>query len=287
MQKGTIGASQRFTFRIVGAPRLLVGDAYHHLLKLGWGQLLLAGSTGYIVANLLFAGMFLLGGDCVQGARPGHFGDAFFFSVQTLSTIGYGAMSPMTGYAHALVTIESFLGLVAVAVATGLMFAKFSRPQARVGFADVIVVHERHGVPCLMVRMANERDSPAVAVHYGMSALVDEVTPEGESMRRMLDLRLERAHAPLFTMAFTLIHRLDERSPLHGLTQDDIVDRLRLLMVTFSGTDSTLLAQVHAQRMYYPDEFRFGHRYLDMIETAEDGTMEMHHPRLHLTEPVG
>jgi len=276
----------RFRFRVVGAGRSPVNDLYSRMLRASWGGLFAVAAGGYVLSNAVFAVLYLLGGDCITGARPGHFGDAFYFSVQTMSTIGYGAMSPLTPFAHVLVTVESFLGLIAVAVGTGLVFAKFSRPEARVAFSKVAVVRPRNGQPCLLFRVANERQGQIIAARMRAAVMVDERTSEGQVMRRMVPLELERPDLPLFSVAWTGIHRLDESSPLHGLTAANAAERVSFILLTLSGTDDTFLDEVHALQMYEAPNLRFGHGFVDLISREDDGTIVLDHSTLHATEPA-
>src|SRR4028119_1320700 len=167
-------------------------DPYHLLLTLGWSRFIGLIVVSYIDTNTLFALLYLAGGDCLKNARPGSFWDAFFFSVQTMATIGYGAIYPSTDYANVLVTLEALVGLIGVAMSTGLMFARFSRPTARVLFSRVAVIAPHNGVPTLMLRVANERRNQVLAAQMGGALLRNEVTAEGEYMRRFYDLKLVR-----------------------------------------------------------------------------------------------
>ena len=180
--------------------RSWVSDLYHLCIRAPWGVLILSLWVGYLAINIAFALAYLSLGNEISSAAPGSFWDAFWFSVQTLSTIGYGSMSPTGWLTNAVATVESFIGLVVVAVGTGLMFAKFSRPTARVAFSDSVIVHHRNGVPCLMFRMANERSSQIVEAQLRVSVIQDEVTSEGHSLRRFHTLRLERSSSPIFAL---------------------------------------------------------------------------------------
>src|SRR5262249_21672410 len=157
-----------------------------------WFKVMLLVAGTYLGINAIFATLYLAGGDCIAGAAPRSLRDAFFFSVQTFSTIGYGVMAPKTLYASVVVTLEAFVGLVTVAMATGLMFAKFSRPTARVLFSDRIVLAPRDGKPTLMLRLANERGNDIIEASFRVTVLKAEVTAEGEMMRRVHDVPLVR-----------------------------------------------------------------------------------------------
>lgn len=279
-------AGSEIQYRVRGEDMSRFLDVYASLLTMRWWQLLLLASGAYLVINLAFAMLYTLGDEHVSGARPGSVVDHFWFSVQTFSTIGYGTMSPNTPWAHLLVTVESFVGLVLVAMGTGFLFAKASRPTARVLFSETMVVHERNGVPCLTFRVANRRRNQVVEARMGLHALVSEVTSEGQWMRRLVDLPLERDTSPLFSLTFTAIHPLDERSPLHGLTHDELRERVTMFVVVFTGIDSTFSQQVHARKLYEPDAIRFGHRFVDVLNHDADGGLRMDLDRLHDTRPL-
>lgn len=270
-----------FRYRVNGSPFRPFADLYFFLLAEPWWRLIPLAFAAYLGVNLLFAGLFVLGGDCVVGAEPGAFDDAFWFSIQTFSTIGYGGMSPKTPYAHLLVTLESFAGLVGVAFGTGLLFAKFARPSARVGFSRNMIVAPRNGKPSLQLRIANARSGHMINARMSISALVEEVTSEGCYMRRLVDLKLERASSPLFALAWTVIHTLDEDSPLYGITATDVEQRLMAIVVSFEAVDDTFMQVVHASHFYRPHDLLFDTCFADMIRHPDDVTVEMDYARLH------
>ncbi|MCA9982414.1 MAG: hypothetical protein KDD89_16325, partial [Anaerolineales bacterium] len=176
----------------VGLQRAYLADIYYYLLAASWRKLLGWAFVSYVAINFLFSLLYFIGLDGITGAQPGSFSDAFFFSVQTFSTIGFGAMSPNSPYTHVLVTIESFAGLVAVALTTGLIFAKFSRPTAALRFSEKAVIHDRDGVPHLHLRIVNERQNEILNAHLTASVLIEETTNEGHTMRRIYRLPLVR-----------------------------------------------------------------------------------------------
>ena len=273
-----------FDYTIHGQPRRPLSDMYHVLMRGSWVRVLLFASFSYIMTIGVFAVLFFLGGDCVEGTAPGVFMDDFWFSVQTFSTIGYGGMLPKTFYAHVLVTIESFVGLAGVAVVTALMFSRFARPVARVGFSEQAVVCNRNSQPTLQIRMANERQNSLYDVTFRLHVLVEHTTTEGQTMQRLVELELEQPETPIFIMQFTLIHRLDKRSPLHGLTPDNAADRLRFMLASFSGTDDALIQSVYARQRYTTSDLVFGRTFRDMLR--RDGTtMRMDYDHLSTLEP--
>lgn len=261
-------------------------DLYHFLLRASWRRLLAVIALLYLGTNVLFAELYLLGGPNLSNARDGSFLDAFAFSVQTLATIGYGAVAPATTWAHMLVTAESFLGMVGVAMGTGLLFAKFSRPTARVAFANVLVLHERNGRLTLSFRLANERVSMMVGLKVELSALVEEITREGHQMRRFVPLRLERDGTPVFALIWTGIHPIDEQSPLFGIDQSNANQRVVAILCTMTAIDDTTAQGVHARHIWAPDAIRPGHRFADMVTRADDDISMVDHTWLHETLPV-
>ena len=276
----------RLQFTRRGLPFRPWGDLYHAVLRASWPAFFGAMMALYIAVNLAFAGAYLAGGDGIGADDPESFIEAFSFSVQTLSTIGYGGLSPTTPWAHAVMFLESFVGLVGVALATGICFAKFSRPRARVTFSAVAAVNTRDGRPCLSFRMANERNSRIVDAHLQVYVLMDEVTEEGEHMRRFHPLRLERDRSPLFMLSWTALHYIDGTSPLSGIHSDNADERFAALVVILTGVDEGFVQNVHAQHFYVPEDLRFGARFVDVIDNR-DGVITIHHDRLHHTVPEG
>ncbi len=261
-------------------------DAYHFLLQASWPRVMLLVASIYLGINVLFAGLYLAGGDDIAGARPGSFVDAFFFSVQTFSTIGYGVMSPKNYYAHVVVMLEAFVGLVTVAMATGLMFAKFSRPTARVLFSDRMVVSMRNGTPTLMFRVANERANDIIEASFRLTVLKPEVSAEGERMRRMHEMVLVRGDTPLFTLTFQALHVIDEKSPLHGMTPAELAEGHIRFIVTVTGLDATFATTIHARRIYEAEDIVWNARFADVLRNLPDGQLELDYRKFHDVVPM-
>jgi inward rectifier potassium channel len=261
-------------------------DLYHRLLTLSWWQFMLVSAVIYGVANAIFAGLYLLQVGSIANAAPGSFLDAFFFSVETFATVGYGVMAPATVYGNVVMTVETLVGLMTVALTTGVLFARVSRPTARVLFADVAVVNHYNGQPALMVRMGNARRSQIIQAEVSLTMLRNEVTAEGQSMRRFYDLPLARARTPVFAMSYTAVHFIDEDSPLYGLDAQDLATHDIELLVTVNGLDETMGQQVHARASYLPAEVIFGHRYADMFGVTEDGRRAIDYARFHSVEKI-
>ena len=270
----------------VGLPRPWVRDLYHQLLRMGWGAFLLLGGIGYVALNVVFALLYLIQPGAIANARPGSFSDAFFFSVQTVASIGYGQMYPATGYANAVMTVEAAVGLLILALATGLVFARFSRPTARIMFSRVAVIGPHNGRPTLSFRLANQRRNQILQAEVGAHLLRDEVTTEGVTLRRFYELRLQRHRTPVMAMTFSVMHEIDEHSPLWGATAASLAALNAELVVTATGIDETSADPVHARTSYLPDEILWDHRYVDIIGWTDDGRRVIDYRRFHDTEPL-
>lgn len=282
---GPAGSPGNFEQR--GARGAGLADLYHHLLTAGWGRVIGMMAIGFTAFNIVFALLYLAGGDCINAADPSSLLLAFSFSVQTAASIGYGAMAPTTAWAYLLSDLEGFLGLIGMAMASGLMFAKFSRPTARISFSNKAVVNDRNGVPTLQFRMSNERGNQIVEAQLSVVALLDEVTAEGERLRRLVDLKLLRDRTPMFSLSWVAMHPITADSPLAGrLGPDGVAEDLVAIVVNLTGTDDTMVQTVHARQLYAPDDLRWGMRFVDMLENSDDGHIIVHHRRIDDIEAV-
>ncbi|NEQ38747.1 MAG: ATP-sensitive inward rectifier potassium channel 10 [Okeania sp. SIO3I5] len=277
-------------FRILGIPNFHWSDFYHWLMKISWPQLWGIIISFYFVINTLFALLYLGSGNGIYNAKPGSFIDAFSFSVQTMATIGYGAMYPTNVYTNILVAIEVFIGLIGVAMITGLMFARFSLPTARVLFSRVAVICPYNGVPTLMFRIANQRQNWIVEAQVRVTVLLNpEVTPEGHSLRRFCDLKLVRSETPMLALSWSVMHQIDEDSPLYGWSEDDfqnINNQDIRFFVTFTGLDETVSQTIHARHVYKLDQVIWHHRFVDVMSTGIDGQRYFDYSRFHDVVPL-
>lgn len=270
----------------VGLPRPWFGDLYHWLLQLSWPRFLLLGATMYLTANMLFALLYLAQPGAIGNARPGVFSDAFFFSVETIATIGYGSVYPATFYANLIMTLETTFGLLVLAVSTGLIFARFSRPSARVAFSRVAVVAPHNGVPTLSLRLANQRHNQILQAQVDVALLRDERTKEGDTIRRFYDLQLARRRSPVFALSFTVMHPIDEDSPFYGTTPAQLAAENAELVVTVTGVDETIAQPVHARTSYTADNILWGYRFVDVMGWTEDGRRLIDYRRFHDIVPL-
>jgi inward rectifier potassium channel len=248
----------------------LAGDWYYLLLRAPWWGAVLAIAAMFLFVNFLFAlGYWWTGG--VAGARPGSLLDLFFFAVQTMGTIGYGSMYPVSLGAHVLSTIQALVGILVIAVSTGVVFAKFSVMRARARFASFAVITPYDGVPTLMFRIGNQRASPIIDVTTRVILTRTEHSSEGVRMYRAYDLKLERDHAPALSRTWMIFHRITEQSPLYGATPTSFVKDEIELMIALRGIDETSGQTLHARKTYYDHEVRWGARHADMLSERPDG----------------
>ncbi|MBD2386867.1 ion channel [Cylindrospermum sp. FACHB-282] len=261
-------------------------DPYHLLLTLPWSGFLCLICIFYVTINAVFALAYWVGGDCIANARPGSFLDAFFFSVQTLASIGYGAMYPKTTYANIIVTIEAMIGVMGIAMLTGLAFARFSRPTARVIFSRVTLITVYEGMPTLTFRTANQRRNMILEAQMRLYLMRDEVTAEGQFMRRIYDLKLLRNQTPSFTLSWSVMHVIDQSSPLYGMTPESLIQTNTMLIASVSGIDETVSQVVHARHSYGADEILWNHQFVDIMHQTPDGHRYVDYQYFHDVLPL-
>ncbi|MBN9419555.1 MAG: ATP-sensitive inward rectifier potassium channel 10 [Candidatus Eremiobacteraeota bacterium] len=269
----------------IGAPRDSIRDLYHMLLSLHWGQIALLLCVLYCGLSLLFAELYMLGGDCINGARPGHLIDYFFFSVQTLATIGYGVMHPVGDYANCLVSFEAFCGLLAFSLMTGLLFAKFSIPNARVLFSNKVVMGRRDGKPALMFRMANARGNHILEAHVNLTLNRCEPIEGDPDYRRFHRLPLVVSDTPLFVLTFLATHIIDESSPLYGIPLEEMKAGGYNFTLTLIGLDALVSQTVHARWNYDASQIAWDHRFVDTLFRQPDGSFVLDYTHFHEVVP--
>ena len=270
---------------IRGAPTRVFEDLYHYLVTSSWPALVALIAATFTVANLVFAlGYYLDGG--IENARPGSFTDAFFFSVQTMATIGYGKMVPVSIFSNILVAVEALSGLVALALMTGLVFAKFSRPTARVRFSRYVVIGPRDGISSLMIRMANQRADRIVEANIHAVFARQETTAEGESIRRFYDLGMTRNVSSLFVLSWTAVHRIVPGSPLFGETRESLADCQPQIIVSITGLDEVFSQTIHARYAYGLDEIKWGARFADVLVRHPDGSQSVDYTHFDDVETI-
>lgn len=245
---------------------------YHWLLGTSWTSFLLLVIFVYISTNLLFAIAYLACGEgAITHAQPDSLLDVFFFSVQTMATIGYGRMTPVGHWANAIVTFEAFFGIVYSALTTGLAFARFTRPTAGVRFSKVAVVGSHDGVQTLKFRVANDRSSHIVEAQLRLWLIAESITAEGERYRRSVELPLHRSESPVFSLTWTAMHSIDEASPLKEYLGKKAIERQWHLLITFTGYHESLANQVYARHVYLPRDVQQNATFVDIVTALPDG----------------
>jgi inward rectifier potassium channel len=262
-------------------------DVYRWLLGLSWPQFAGFVASLYVGLNLLFAALYNFQPDSIAGSTGGNrFFDCFFFSVQTLATVGYGHMYPQTLYGHIVTTIEIMSGLFLLAVMTGLIFVRFSRPIARVMFSNSMVVALLNGKPTLMVRIGNENHHSMVEAEFRIMFSRDEPLLEGGDFRHFYVLNLHFDRLTVFPAALTLRHTIDETSPLFGATPESLESSRVLFIVSVVGIDPVIAAAVQTQKDYSWRDVQFGHRFVEIYTEHGGGRLTVDYGRLHDTEQV-
>jgi inward rectifier potassium channel len=270
---------------VVGAPRAPFRDYHHRFLRAPWWQAITAIVLVFLGLNAVYAGLYLATGG-VKHARPGSFADAFYFSVQTMGTIGYGDMYPMSQTANFLVVSEAVVSLILTAVATGLIFSKFSQLQARIVFTSTITITLLDGVPTMMFRLGNERGNQIVEALLHVVMIRTMHSKEGMTFYRMFDIVLVRERSQAFTRSWTAFHTIDEKSPLFGMTEQEMHAEEIEFVVSVTGTDETSLQPVHAQHRYTDKDVLWGARHADILTEHADGTIVLDLTKFHDTQPT-
>jgi inward rectifier potassium channel len=260
-------------------------EPYHLMLTLPWLGFIAIVSLLYIALNIGFAGLYLLGGDCIVNGN-GSFADAFFFSVQTFAGIGYGVLSPKTTYANYIVVFEAITGLLAIALLTGLSFARFSRPTAKVMFSKFAVVMPQNNLPTLMLRTANQRRNQILEAQVRLSLSRDEVSTDGYHLRRFYELQIVRSHNPAFSLPWTLMHPINEQSPLYGFSAESLAESQSQIIVSLSGIDETVYQNVHARHTYGANSIILNHQLVDIIHVIDERNRYVDLTSFHHVKPL-
>jgi len=273
-----------------GLPRSFWTDLHYYAMTASWSRFLAALALGFVCLNAVFALLYVLGAafgdDPVANARPGSFADYFFFSVETLATVGYGDLHPNSLYGHLVATLATFVGVSSVAIVAGATFARFARPRARLLFAQHPVVGPHDGVRMLMVRFANERVNAITEAAAQLWLSRAEQTAEGATFRKFYRLRLTRDDNPVFALTWTLMHPLDEESPLHGWSKEDLACSDAALVLIFSGHDESSNQLVRGRRVYSAGDVLVDHEYLDLQRADAQGVVLDFH-QFNRTRPIG
>ncbi len=261
-------------------------DFYHLCLTASWPRFFASATLTFTLLNIFFACLFLIQPNSISNLSPPNFWGAFFFSVETIATVGYGDMHPQTLYGHVLATIEIFIGLVFVAVLTGLIFARFSKPTSRILFTDRLILSGFNGQPTLMLRAANARQNQIANATAKMHVLVQETTLEGKSLRRIYDLELVRSDQPMFFLTWTIMHAITPSSPLYNLSADDMKAKDLIFMVRIVGFDESIAQDIQVRQSYRYEQIVWGHQFVDVVHTKpHDDAIHIDYKKFHQTHP--
>jgi inward rectifier potassium channel len=258
-------------------------DISHRCMTASWPAFIGGAAIVFVVFNAIFASFYWIGHQPISNVPGGGYIDYLYFSIETLSTAGYGDMHPQTHYGHFIATVELFTGIFSMSLMTGLIFARFSRPNARLLFVNNPVISIHEGKPTLMVRLANERDNIISNATARLWLFKNERSMEGQPLRRFYELALTRNESPALALSWTLFHTIDGESPLYGLTPADLDAAKVSLVVVVTGYDVVAAQTVHARKSYNHPDIRHGHRYADVIGITDDGRVKIDYGRFHET----
>jgi inward rectifier potassium channel len=258
-------------------------DISHRCMTASWPAFIAGAALVFVAFNALFASLYWIGEQPVSNVPGSGYIDYLYFSIETLSTAGYGDMHPQTHYGHFIAAVELFTGIFSMSLMTGLIFARFARPNARLLFADHPVISNHDCKQTLMVRFANERHNIIGNASARIWLLRNEASLEGRSFRRFYELPLVRNEHPALALSWTLYHVLDEQSPLYGLNADDLERSGVSLIVVVSGYDVVAAQTVHARKSYDHADIRIGQRYADILDVSEDGRLRIDYGKFHET----
>jgi inward rectifier potassium channel len=258
-------------------------DISHRCMTASWPAFIGGAALVFVAFNAVFALLYWLGDQPVSNVPGGAYIDYLYFSIETLSTAGYGDMHPQTHYGHFIATVELFTGIFSMSLMTGLIFARFARPNARLLFAENPVVSNYEGKPTLMVRFVNERHNIIGNANAKLWLLRNVVSQEGQTQRRFYELPLLRNEHPALALSWTLYHVLDEKSPLYGLDADAIGAIKASLVVVVTGYDVVAAQTIHARRSYDHTDIRFGRHYANILDDLDDGRLRINYARFHET----
>ncbi len=260
-------------------------DLYYRSMTVSWPAFFAGAAAIFLVLNGGFALVYFLGDRPIANAVPDRFLDLLYFSIETLATVGYGDMHPQTDYGHLVATVEIFTGMSFLAVMTGLVFARFSRPRARFVFADHPIVAQHEGKPTLMIRVANARHNIISGATARLWLIRGESSAEGQFFRRYYELHLLRAENPVFALTWTIFHTIDESSTLYGASPAELAKAEALLVLTVSGLDDNSAQQLNARRSYSHAQISWQHRYVDISSNTDDGRLLLDYTKFHDVTP--
>ena len=259
-------------FKIIqlGFKKNFFHDFYYKMLKISWINFIFASALSYLLLNLIFAMIYLFSPAEILNARPESLWDSFIFSFQTSSTLGYGKLLPKTDITHAIVILDTLMGIFYVAIVTGMAFAKFARPSAKIIFSNNIILSTFDGIPTLMFRLGNARDTHIINASLNVAVLIPHITKEGQTMSRFYNLDLMSNNLPTFSLSWTAMHQINQTSPLHGMNINQFKEKNILVFVSFTGIDDVLSQTVTSSYRYMNDQIIKAKHFSDIMHSNSD-----------------
>jgi inward rectifier potassium channel len=269
-----------FDIVIKNAPFKANRDFYHYLLKISWPLILFYYFLFYLIVNLIFAILYWL----VPGSlslTDASLVKCFFFSIQTFSTVGYGVISPASLYGNIIVSIEIIFGLISMAVTTGLVFAKFSKPSSKIMFTNNALITTINGEKVLTFRCANARNNKIISANIELNLLFSEKTKEGHPITRFVPLKLQRNYSPIFALSWSIFHTINEDSPLFNYSIEEMKKNQFEFIVIINGTDDTYYQGIHHTHYYRPEHLIADKYFIDILQRLSDGTRVIDYEHFH------
>ena len=264
----TIKSPIRNTEIVVNAKKHL--DLYHTILSLAWIEFNILFVVIFIVINLVFGLLYFINPDSIGGLDHPTYWNYFFFSVQTLATIGYGNMFPQGLYGNILVTSEAMVGLLSLGLFAAVAFSRLSLPRSLIAFSDKAVISNHNGVPTLMIRLANNRNNSVIDAKISLSLFKQETTSEGSSIMRIHDLNLLRSASPMLLLTWLVMHPIDKESPLYGINESSLKKSNITIIATVTGLDETLSQTIHAKASYQSTDIFLNKRFKDLFKVRQE-----------------
>ena len=269
-----------FKIKKINNKRALHKDLYHTMLEISWLKLLFSYVLVFLIFNTFFALLYLLVPGSLSLEDP-TFLNAFFFSVQTFSTVGYGIISPVTIYGNLIVVIEIIMGLLTTAISTGIIFSRFSKPNAKILYSKNLLINQFSNERVMMFRIANDRSNKIVAASIDIHYTFQTKSPEGVNMTRFKQLTLQRSYSPIFSLSWTIIHTIDELSPFYKKSLDDIKKAEHEFFVVFHGTDETYSLTIHDYHSYSASDIIENKYFVDIVSKDNEGIRTIDFKHFH------
>lgn len=245
----------------------LLRDLYHYLFSLSWPKFFIHVLSIYLIINFVFSVLYFFLGVQAFGHTAGiqRFKECFFLSVETITAIDYGRIEPSSWFTYVLMTLQAILGVLMLATITGLFYARFSRPTARMVFSNKAIIGHHNGIPSFSFRVANERLNQVAEARMTLTLTRNEISKEGEHTRKFYNLKLERDYSPLFALSWTVRHPIDKDSPLFGMNEQLMKEGEVGIMASLTGVDDTFAQPIIARHVYTADEIVYNKRFKDII----------------------